>query len=224
MSAVTSFDFKFGSRVVLPFPLQELCTVWDSWAKGSWILVHVSSHWDVTVLKCHPGIRIVGSSTYDSHTGMTFIQCPNVTKKSVRFIAVGINKNSQSCRNEFTYCDDGIIHSNTFLSLVQGVFLSPTGELVFIHHKLRPFSMIKSSMSSLMQQYFDNTNIFCKNIFESEPTTSLDSAVSFLYLNQIGGPTLKCWKFNQNINIESGLPFLQCLSRNCRLSASRATT
>ncbi len=110
--------------------------------KGSWIILHVSNDFDVSVFKCKPGIKILASNTYNSHNSMTFIQCPNVTKKSVVFIAIRIEKQQQSTKNEFTTLEDGINNHHAFLCIVQVVFLSPLQELSYIYHKLQNSSII----------------------------------------------------------------------------------
>mmetsp|Transcript_28133 Transcript_28133/g.57413 ORF Transcript_28133/g.57413 Transcript_28133/m.57413 type:complete len:140 (-) Transcript_28133:457-876(-) len=108
MSVRPLMPLKQWGLVNLPLPFHELNTVWDPRAKGSWIMVQVNTNWDVNVLKCRPGIRIIASTTYDSQEGMTFIQCHNVTQKSVRFLAIVIHKKTQSNVNEFSSCKDGI--------------------------------------------------------------------------------------------------------------------
>ncbi len=152
MSDCISLHGKILGRLILPPPFHELETVWDSRAKGSWIIVHVSNDFDVSVFKCRPGIRILDSTTYNSHNSMTFIQCPNVTKKSVGFIAIGIEKKQQSTKNEFTKLKDGIINRHAFMCIVQGVFLSPLGELSYIYHKLQNSSIIRTSLQYLIQK------------------------------------------------------------------------
>mmetsp|Transcript_30546 Transcript_30546/g.60994 ORF Transcript_30546/g.60994 Transcript_30546/m.60994 type:complete len:146 (-) Transcript_30546:91-528(-) len=142
MSAPISVSDVCNSSTVLPHPFHEFDSVLDTRAKGSWILVHLSTNWDISVLKCQPGIRIKASTTYNSHDRISFIQCPNITRKSNGFIAIGIQKQKQSSSNEFSTLEDGIVSRDNFLCLVQGVFLSPSGELCYIYHRLRPLSVI----------------------------------------------------------------------------------
>ncbi len=151
------------------------------------------------MMKCCPGIRFFSSMTYDSHKGMLAIQCPNVTRKTVGFVAIG---NKKSSNNEFTTLDDGIIAWQTFLCIVQGVFLLPMGELSYIYHILCPEPMIGTSLSPLLEKYHNNTNMFCRIAFERQPSTSMDSAISFVYLNQIAGLQIPCWNVVPSVNIE----------------------
>ncbi len=76
-------------KLLLPIPFHEIHAVFDSRAKGSWLMVNISSNWEVSVLKCQPGIRILASTMYYNHNSITFFQCPNVTWKSSGFIAIG---------------------------------------------------------------------------------------------------------------------------------------
>ncbi len=200
---------SIGGNIVLPIPFQEMTTIFDHQAKGSWIMVNVSSDWEVSVLKCRPGIRILASTTYNDHDAVTFIQCPNVTRKSSGFIAIGTYQDSQSTVNAFSAMDDGIITADTFLWIVQGVFLSPSGELCYIYHFLRPLTVIRSLLPMLMRKYYDDAQTFCKIAFKNSPSTAIDSSVSFLYLNQIAGPTMSSWSRSSNISIEKGTPFIQ---------------
>ncbi len=200
---------NINGRLVLPHPFHHLESVWDSRAKGSWILVNISNNFEVSVLKCKPGVQLLSSKNYNSHNSITLIQCPNVTKKSVGFVAIGIEKERQSINNEFTTLQDGILHRKTFLCIVQGIFLSPSGELSYIFHKLRPFSTIQTSLTQLISKYVDDQTTFCKIVFEHQPTTALDSSISFLYLNQITGPRMEACDAHNNVNVERGVPFIQ---------------
>ncbi len=207
--STNSCDRVIGGNVVLPTPFHKLSSIYDHRAKGSWIMVNLLSDWEVCVLKCHPGIRIVATATYKAHDSITFIHCPNVTKKSSCYIAIGMYKDTLSCVNAFSALDNGIITRSTFLCIVQGIFVSPSGKLCYIYHCLRRSSVIGSTISSLMTKYNEDPQTFCKIASANTPTTALDSLVSFLYLNQIAGPTMSSWSMSSNINIESGTPFIK---------------
>ncbi len=209
MSDCTLCGGKNLGKLVLPHPFHQLDSVWDSQAKGSWVILHISNDFDVSVFKCKPGIRILSLPTYNDQLSMTFIQCPNVTTKSVGFIAIGIKKEKPSTKNKFTTLQPGMINCNTFLCIVQGVFVSPSGELSYIFHKLRKSSTIGTTLSNLVNKYSNDPTTFCKVAFENEPTTALDYSVSFLYFNQIAGPTLAFSNAPNSINVEFGLPFIQ---------------
>ena len=209
MSDCTLCGDKNLGKLVLPHPFNQLDSVWDSQAKGSWVILHISNDFDVSVFKCKPGIRILSLPTYNDQLSMTFIQCPNVTTKSVGFIAIGIKKQKPSTKNKFTTLQPGMINCNTFLCIVQGVFVSPSGELLYIFHKLRKSSTIGTTLSNLVNKYSNDPTTFCKVAFENEPTTALDYSVSFLYFNQIAGPTLAFSNAPNSINVEFGLPFIQ---------------
>lgn len=204
-----SLGGRCGGNVVLPHPFHQLSSVWDIRAKGSWILAHVSPNWEVVALKCQPGIQTIVSSAYQSQDGLTLIQCPNVTRKSVRFVAIGTETLHRSSRNEFTTLDNGNIDHHTFLCIVQGDFLSPLGELCYIYNKLQSLSVIGSFLTSTMKKYYEDPNLFCKIAFEYNPSTSINYAVSSLYLNQISGQTLLSWNVLPSVNIEHDTLFIQ---------------
>ncbi len=153
-----SFSSDSGVRsafgdIVLP---HEITSVFNHCAKGLRLMVNLSSNWEVSVLKCQPGIRIITSTTYKENESITFIQCPNVTQKSSRFIVIGTYKDQQSPVNIFSAMDDSIITVNTFLSLVKGVCLFHSGELCYIYHQLRTPNVIRTSLSSLLKKYHDD--------------------------------------------------------------------
>ncbi len=200
---------NINGRLVLPPPFHHLESVWDSCAKGSWILVNISNNFEVSVLKWKPGVQLFASKNYNSHNSMTLIQCPNVTKKSVGFVAIRIEKEQQSINNKFTSLEDDIFHCNTFLCIVQGIFLSPSGKLSYIFHKLRTAFTIRTSLTQLISNYVDNPTKFCKIAFEHQPTTALDLSISVLYLNQIAGPRMDACDAPNNVTIERGVPFIQ---------------
>ncbi len=94
------------------------------------------------IFDCGSLVTKLGSISPEFQNGITFIQCPNVTRKSNGFIVIVIEKSKQSSINQFSTLADGIITQTTFLCIVQGVFLSPSEELCYIDHRLWQISVI----------------------------------------------------------------------------------
>ncbi len=138
-------------------------------AKVSWIIVHMLSNWAVTVLKLCQGMSI-----YASHEGITFIQCPNVTRKSNGFVSIGIQKEKQSSLNEFTSLPYEIIEQKTFLCIIQGV-VSLSGKLCYIFHHFRPPSVIESplSLESCLKLVQWQSSNFLQTLLQKQPVHTL---------------------------------------------------
>ena len=191
------------SQVVLPPPFHRITAVWNKRTKGSVIVVCITNDMEIIVFKCRHGIRFIQEIHYPLTKDMIFIQCPNVTEKSVGFVCVGIMNNGRPSteRNRFSSLRNGFVKHDCFIFLSQGLYYCSTGELCIVLHKLVTRGDL---MTDVITSFYDNALGFIHHCFEKMPLIIPMADISLLYLNQIAGPSLEHWNLKPSIHHESG--------------------